>query len=83
MPKHRTQEACHFDLFLKVTTLERHFGFSSSETGLIMAANDVGFLIVILFVSHAATKVSLLTLMTSSPGMDGQTDRQKDGQEED
>ncbi|XP_025102752.1 solute carrier organic anion transporter family member 2B1-like [Pomacea canaliculata] len=43
----------------QVTTLERHFGFSSSETGLIMAANDVGFLIVILFVSHAATKVHI------------------------
>ncbi|KAL8617447.1 hypothetical protein ACOMHN_025759 [Nucella lapillus] len=38
----------------QVTTLERHFGFSSAQTGLIMAANDVGFLVVILFVSFLA-----------------------------
>ncbi|KAL8573008.1 hypothetical protein ACOMHN_010438 [Nucella lapillus] len=42
----------------QVTTLERHFGFSSAQTGLIMAANDVGFLVIILFVSFMASQVS-------------------------
>ena len=41
-----------------MTTLERHFGFNSAQTGLIMAANDVGFLVVVLFVSYIAAKVT-------------------------
>ena len=41
-----------------MTTLERHFGFNSTQTGLIMAANDVGFLVVVLFISYIAAKVS-------------------------
>ncbi|XP_076471762.1 solute carrier organic anion transporter family member 2A1-like [Babylonia areolata] len=43
----------------QVTTLEKHFGFNSSQTGLIMAANDMGFLLVVLFVSFVATKVHI------------------------
>ncbi|KAL8573442.1 hypothetical protein ACOMHN_032457 [Nucella lapillus] len=43
----------------QVTTLERHFGFSSTQTGLIMAANDVGFLVIVLFISFIATKVHI------------------------
>ncbi|RUS88016.1 hypothetical protein EGW08_004182, partial [Elysia chlorotica] len=40
----------------QITTLERQFGFSSSQTGLIMAANDVGFLVCVLFLSYSASK---------------------------
>ncbi|KAL8608608.1 hypothetical protein ACOMHN_002838 [Nucella lapillus] len=43
----------------QVTTLERQFGFSSAQTGLIMAANDVGFLVLILFVSFIAPYVHI------------------------
>lgn len=43
----------------QVTTLERHFGFNSAQTGLIMAANDVGFLVVILFISYITAKVHI------------------------
>ncbi|KAK3766324.1 hypothetical protein RRG08_044515 [Elysia crispata] len=39
----------------QITTLERQFGFSSTQTGLIMAANDVGFLVCVLFVSYSAS----------------------------
>ncbi|GFS18181.1 solute carrier organic anion transporter family member [Elysia marginata] len=40
----------------QITTLERQFGFSSTQTGLIMAANDVGFLVCVLFLSYSASK---------------------------
>ncbi|XP_050389579.2 solute carrier organic anion transporter family member 2A1 [Patella vulgata] len=43
----------------QVTTLERQFGFSSSETGLILAANDIGFLVSTLFVGYLAPKVHI------------------------
>ncbi|XP_076437182.1 solute carrier organic anion transporter family member 2A1-like [Babylonia areolata] len=43
----------------QVTTLEKHFGFNSAQTGLIMAANDVGFLAIILFASFMASKVHI------------------------
>ncbi|CAG5123255.1 unnamed protein product, partial [Candidula unifasciata] len=41
----------------QITTLERQFGFSSYYTGIIMAANDIGFLVCVLFAAHLATKV--------------------------
>ncbi|XP_059171963.1 solute carrier organic anion transporter family member 2B1-like [Physella acuta] len=43
----------------QVTTLERQFGLNSKQTGLILAANDVGFLICVLFVSYSAPKLHL------------------------
>ncbi|KAK7491035.1 hypothetical protein BaRGS_00017731, partial [Batillaria attramentaria] len=43
----------------QVTTLERHFGFSSFQTGLIMAGNEVGFLVVVLFASYIAAQVHI------------------------
>ncbi|XP_064597301.1 solute carrier organic anion transporter family member 2A1-like [Liolophura sinensis] len=36
----------------QVTTLERQFGMSSSETGMLLSMNDFGFLIFVLVVSH-------------------------------
>ncbi|XP_025102615.1 solute carrier organic anion transporter family member 2A1-like isoform X2 [Pomacea canaliculata] len=47
----------------QVTTIERHFGFSSEQTGIIMAANDIGFLVIVLFVSHIATRVHIPRFM--------------------
>lgn len=49
----------------QVTTLEKHFGFSSTQTGLIMAANDVGFLAIILFVSFMASRVHIPRALAS------------------
>ncbi|KAL8618456.1 hypothetical protein ACOMHN_049873 [Nucella lapillus] len=43
----------------QVTTLERHFGFSSAQTGLIMSANDIGFLVIVLFISFIAPRVHI------------------------
>lgn len=40
----------------QITTLERQFGFSSTQTGIIMAANDLGFLVCVLFLSYSASK---------------------------
>ncbi|GFN86650.1 solute carrier organic anion transporter family member [Plakobranchus ocellatus] len=39
----------------QITTLERQFGFSSKQTGLIMAANDIGYLVCVLFLSYSAS----------------------------
>ncbi|BFZ20992.1 hypothetical protein BsWGS_24031 [Bradybaena similaris] len=43
----------------QVTTLERQFGFSSHQTGIIMAANDVGFLVCVLFAAHLASRTHI------------------------
>ncbi|CAG5123254.1 unnamed protein product [Candidula unifasciata] len=43
----------------QITTLERQFGFSSHQTGIIMAANDVGFLVFVLFAAHLATRTHI------------------------
>lgn len=43
----------------QVTTLERQFGFSSKQTGIIMAANDIGYLACVLFVSYSASKLHI------------------------
>ena len=43
----------------QVTTLERQFGFSSNQTGLIMAANDIGFLVCVLGVSYLAPRMHI------------------------
>ncbi|XP_076454928.1 solute carrier organic anion transporter family member 2A1-like [Babylonia areolata] len=48
-----------FYITSQVTTLERQFGFNSSQTGVILAANDVGFLLIVLFVSFITNKVHI------------------------
>ncbi|XP_059154803.1 solute carrier organic anion transporter family member 2A1-like [Physella acuta] len=58
----------------QVTTLERQFGLNSKQTGLILAANDVGFLICVLFVSYSAPKLHIprsLGIATITFGVSG------------
>ncbi|XP_059154812.1 solute carrier organic anion transporter family member 2A1-like [Physella acuta] len=58
----------------QVTTLERQFGLNSKQTGLILAANDVGFLICVLFLSYSAPKLHLprsLGIATITFGVSG------------
>lgn len=40
----------------QITSVEKQFGFSSSQVGIIMSGNDIGFLVTVLFVSHFASK---------------------------
>ncbi|XP_059154811.1 solute carrier organic anion transporter family member 2A1-like [Physella acuta] len=58
----------------QVTTLERQFGLNSKQTGLILAANDVGFLICVLFLSYSAPKLHIprsLGIATITFGVSG------------
>ncbi|XP_063405834.1 solute carrier organic anion transporter family member 3A1-like [Mytilus trossulus] len=41
----------------QITTLEKQFGFTSTQSGLLMSCNDIGYLAVTLFVSYFAEKV--------------------------
>ena len=43
----------------QVTTLERQFGFSSSQTGLIIASNDIGYLSSVVIFSYLALRVHI------------------------
>ena len=36
----------------QITTLEKQFNLSSSQSGFILSCNDIGFIITVLFVSH-------------------------------
>ena len=38
--------------------LEKQFGFSSAETGLLMSCNDIGYLTCVIFAGYIARKVS-------------------------
>ncbi|CAC5397624.1 SLCO3A [Mytilus coruscus] len=41
----------------QITTLEKQFGFTRTQSGLLMSCNDIGYLAVTLFVSYFAEKV--------------------------
>ncbi|CAG5129587.1 unnamed protein product [Candidula unifasciata] len=43
----------------QVTTLERQFGFSSYQTGIILAANDIGYLACVLFAAYLAPRTHI------------------------
>ena len=43
----------------QVTTLERYYGFTSSQSGFLMSCNDIGYLLTTLFVSFLARKVHI------------------------
>ncbi|BFZ20991.1 hypothetical protein BsWGS_24030 [Bradybaena similaris] len=53
-----TQTLTHY-VNSQVTTLERQFGFSSYQTGIILAANDIGYLACVLFVAHLANRTHI------------------------
>ncbi|KAH9488243.1 hypothetical protein Btru_063899 [Bulinus truncatus] len=58
----------------QVTTLERQFGFTAKQTGLIMAANDIGFLVCVLFISYSSAKLHIpksLGIATITFGVSG------------
>ena len=39
--------------------LEKQFGFSSSQTGLLMSCNDIGYLCTVIFSGYIARKVGV------------------------
>ena len=43
--------------FLQVSMLEKQFGFSSTQTGLLMSCNDIGYLCTVIFSGYIARKV--------------------------
>lgn len=43
----------------QITTLEKYFGFTSSQTGFLMSCNDIGFLMTTLFISYQARKMHI------------------------
>lgn len=59
----------------QITALERQFGFSSAESGFLLACNDIGFLVTVLFVSyylrnsHAPRFLSFLTFLFGISGL--------------
>ncbi|CAG5123500.1 unnamed protein product, partial [Candidula unifasciata] len=53
-----TQTLTHY-VNSQVTTLERQFGFSSYQTGIIMAANDIGYLACVLFAAYLAPRTHI------------------------
>ena len=44
----------------QVSMLEKQFGFSSAQTGLLMAFNDIGYLCCVVFAGYIARKVGYL-----------------------
>ncbi|XP_067667494.1 solute carrier organic anion transporter family member 2A1-like [Haliotis asinina] len=58
----------------QVTTLEKQFGLSSSETGLLMASNDIGYITVGIIISYFAHRIHIprfLALSTVLFGISG------------
>ncbi|XP_071142524.1 solute carrier organic anion transporter family member 1C1-like [Mytilus edulis] len=59
----------------QITTIEKQFGFTSTQSGLLMSCNDIGYLAVTLFVSyfadilHAPRVLSFSTLLFGAAGM--------------
>lgn len=59
----------------QITALERQFGFSSAESGFLLACNDIGFLLTVLFISyylrngHAPRWLSFLTGLFGISGL--------------
>ncbi|KAK6183360.1 hypothetical protein SNE40_010859 [Patella caerulea] len=51
----------------QITAIERHFGFTSSQSGIVVASLDIGFISTSLFVGYFATRVHIpRTLATST-----------------
>lgn len=48
-----------FYLSSQITTIEKQFDISSTDTGIILAGNDIGFLLSVLFVSYLGHRVHI------------------------
>ncbi|XP_052085396.1 solute carrier organic anion transporter family member 3A1-like [Mytilus californianus] len=58
----------------QITTLERQFDLSSSQSGFILSCNDIGFTLTVLFVSHFGIRFHIprvLSLFTIIYGLSG------------
>ncbi|CAC5397332.1 SLCO3A [Mytilus coruscus] len=58
----------------QITTLERQFDLSSSQSGFILSCNDIGFTLTVLFVSHFGIRYHIprvLSLFTIIYGLSG------------
>ncbi|XP_078333844.1 solute carrier organic anion transporter family member 2B1-like isoform X2 [Crassostrea virginica] len=53
-----------FYLSSQITTIEKQFGISSTDSGLILAGNDIGFLLSVLFVSYLGHRVHIPRVLT-------------------
>ncbi|KAL3856589.1 hypothetical protein ACJMK2_011324 [Sinanodonta woodiana] len=50
----------------RVTTLEKQFGLSSSQTGFLLSCNDIGYLSTTLFASYLARRVHIPRILFAS-----------------
>lgn len=53
-------------LSLQITTLEKHFNFSSSVSGFLMSCNDIGYLATTLFMSYYTRRIHIPRAMAVS-----------------
>ena len=50
----------------QITTIEKQFGLSSSQTGYLLACNEIGYSVMILFASHFARRVHIPRVLCGS-----------------
>lgn len=50
----------------QITSIEKQFGFNSSQIGIILSGNDIGFLTTVLFVSHFARRTHIPRFLGAS-----------------
>ncbi|CAG5131295.1 unnamed protein product, partial [Candidula unifasciata] len=55
----------------QITTLERHFNFSSSISGFLLSCNDIGYLVTTLFMSYYTRRVHVPRAMALSTAIYG------------
>ncbi|XP_036356875.1 solute carrier organic anion transporter family member 2A1-like isoform X1 [Octopus sinensis] len=53
-------------LTTQITSIEKQFGFNSSQIGIILSGNDIGFLTTVLFVSHFARRTHIPRFLGAS-----------------
>ncbi|XP_050404634.1 solute carrier organic anion transporter family member 2A1 isoform X2 [Patella vulgata] len=57
----------------QITAIERHFGFTSSQSGIVVASIDIGFISTSLFVGYFATRVHIPRALATSTFVFGAT----------
>ncbi|XP_061168482.1 solute carrier organic anion transporter family member 1B1-like isoform X2 [Saccostrea echinata] len=58
-PVHLCTSAITVYMSSQITTLEKQFGFNSTQSGFLMSCNDIGFLLITIFVAHLARNVHI------------------------